>query len=235
MGYQLLPDPTRFFDRNAYVLFDDFNEFVTADVWTSAVAGTGTVAHDGSVGRSHMELFCTAANDAAVLATTHEMFKFTAGKAMQCEGRIIFTDVDTDDGMVFFGFADALAATTLADTTGAVTATDACCLYKLPDTSVWAFHTEINGTAAASTSTATAGGSAHQTLRIDLNPVSSTVFECRPFVDGVQLETAAGVKIMHRITLGTATDLDFGAMTKSNDAADFSVFVDYLYAAQVRS
>jgi hypothetical protein len=235
MAYKQLPAPTRFFDRDAYVLFDDFNEFVTADVWTSAVAGTGTVAHDGSVGRSHMELFNTAANDAAVLATTHEMFKFIASKAMYCEGRIIFTDVDTDDGMVAFGWADALAATTLADTTGAVTATDAALIYKLPDTTVWAFHTEINGSATATTSGTTAGGTAHQQLAIDIIPRSSTVFEARPFVDGVQLKDSSGNKIMHTITLGTATDLDFGVMTKSNDAADFSLFVDYLYAAQVRS
>lgn len=236
MGYKLLPHPTSGqFALGAYQLFDDFNEFVTGDVWTSAVAGTGTVAHDGSVGRSHMELFCTAANDAAVLATTHEMFKFIASKPMHARARIIFTDVDTDDGMVFFGWADALAATTLADTTGAITATDACCLYKLPDTTVWAFHTEINGTSVASVSTTTAGGTAHQELKIDVTPISSSVFQARPFVDGVQLKTSTGVLITHEITLGTATELDFGIMTKSNDAADFSVFADYLYAAQARS
>lgn len=235
MGYKQTQNPERYFSRDEFALFDDFFEFVTGDVWTSAVAGTGTVTHEGSAGTTRMKLFNTAANDAAVLATTHEMFKFRAGKAMTAEVIIEFVDVDTDDGMVAFGWADALAATTLADTTGAVTATDACLLYKLPDTSVWAFHTEINGSLTATVSTtpspATSGS---QTLRIDVVPRSSTVFECRPFVDGVQLKDTAGNPIMHTVTLGTATDMDFGAMTKSNDAADFNVYVDYLFASQTR-
>ena len=91
----------------------------------------------------------------------------------------------------------------MADTTGAITATDACCIYKLQDTSVWAFHTEINGTATATVSTTAAPGSGAQTLRIEVTPRSSTVFECRPFVDGVQLRDANGNPIMHTITLGT--------------------------------
>lgn len=234
MGYKSTQNPERYFSRDEFALFDDFAEFVTGDVWTSAVAGTGTVTHEGSLGRSAMKLFNTAANDAAVLASTHELFKFRAGKAMTAEGLIEFTDVDTDDGMVFFGWADALAATTMADTSGAITATDACCIYKLPDTSVWAFHTEINGTSTATVSTTASPGSGAQQLRIEVTPRSSTVFECRPFVDGAQLRDASGNPIMHTITLGTATDMDFGAMTKSNDAADFNVYVDYLFASQTR-
>lgn len=219
--------------RDQFELFDHFVSFTDAQLWTVAVAGTGTVAHEGP-GRSRMKLFNTAANDAAVLATTHELFKFTASKPMMCEGNITFTDVDTDDGMVALGWADALAATTLADTTGAITATDAALIYKLPDTTVWAFHTEINGTSKASVSNTTAGGSAAQTLRIELVPRSATVFEARPYVDGVPLRTSDGLLISHDITLGTATDLDFGVMTKSNDAADFNLYCDYLYAAQYR-
>ena len=218
--------------REQFELFDHFVSFTDAQLWTVAVAGTGTAAHEGP-GRSRIKLFNTAANDAAVLATTHEIFKFVASKPLEGECLVNLTDVDTDDGMFAFGFADALAATTLADATGAVTATDAVLIYKAPDTTVWAFHTEINGSSTATTSATTAGG-ADQVLRIECVPVSSTVFECRPYCDGVQLKTSAGVPIMHRVTLGTATDMDFGAMTKSNDAADYNVYLDYIYAAQAR-
>lgn len=215
-------------------VYDHFNYYVDADLWTKAVVGTGTVAHAGDDLGTTVKLFCTAANDAAVLPTTNELFKFTASKEMRAKGLITFTDVNTDDGHVFFGWADALAATTMADSTGAITATDACCIYKLPDTTVWAFHTEINTSATASVSTTTAGGTSQQELEIRVTPRSSTVFEARPFVDGVQLKTSAGVAIMHTITLGTATAMDFGAMTKSNHANDFNVYVDLLYAAQVK-
>lgn len=227
--------------REQTTLFDHFTSYTDAGQWTKAVAGTGTVTHEGDAGRSCMKLFCTAANDAAVLPTTDEIFKFIASKAMAFETRVIFTDVNTDDGHVFFGCANAMAATTLADTTGAITATDAIGIYKLPDTTKWAFHTEINtsitgmGSATTgTTSTTTAGGSSFQTLRIEVIPRSSTVFECRPYVDGVQLiDTASGKPIMHTVTLGTATDMDFGILTKSNHANDFSLYCDYLYGGYV--
>src|SRR5688572_1236828 len=114
MGIKLLGSLTGRFNREEYVVFDDFVSFTDAQLWTVAVAGTGTIVHDGSVGRSAMEFFNTAANDAAVLATTHEIFEFTAGKAMVFEARVMSADVDTDDGMWGFGFADALAATSMA-------------------------------------------------------------------------------------------------------------------------
>lgn len=241
MGSKLLRTPSILADaREQSWVFDHFNEYTDAQLWTKAVAGTGTVTHEGDAGRSCMKLFCTAANDAAVLPTTNELFKFIANKPMVFETRVIFTDVNTDDGHVFFGCANALAATTMADSTGAITATDAIGIYKLPDTTVWAFHTEINtsitGLGSATTgsvSDTTAGGSAFQVLRIEVVPRSSTVFECRPYVDGVQLKTSTGTPIMHTVTLGTATDMDFGVMTKSNHANDFNFYCDYLYGAYV--
>lgn len=234
MGYKTLhPSDQLKCAREQFEITDHFTSFTDTQLWTVAVAGTGTVTHEGSAGRTAVKFFCTAANDAAVLATTHEVFKLRASKEMYAEGHLVFTDVDTDDGMVAFGWADGLAATTMADTTGAITATDAVLIYKLPDTTVWAFHTEINGTATSSVSSTTAGGTAAQVLKIEVTPRSSTVFECRPFVDGVQLKTTAGVPIMHTITLGTATDMDFGMLTKSIDAADFNAYLDYIHARQV--
>jgi hypothetical protein len=193
-----------------------------------------------------MELFATAANDAAVLATTHEIFEYTAAKAMVAECRIKSADVNTDDGFWAFGFADALAATTMADTTGAITATDAALIYKLPDTTVYALHTEINGLqnrkgdgsasadAASTTSTIARSTTDWQTLRIEVIPRSSTIFEVRGYVDGVLMKDSGGVPIQHAVALGTSTELDFGVVVKSNHTSDLSVFIDYLYAAQLR-
>lgn len=233
MGHKLCQAPTRYFSRDEFVIFDDFVEFTDAQLWTVAVAATGTVAHEGP-GRSRMKLFGTADNDPAVLATTHELFKFTAGKSMCGETLIQFTDVNTDDGAVGFGWADAMAATTLADTTSAVTATDCALIYKPKNSTVWAFHTEINGTSTASTSDTTAGGSANQELRIEIQPRNSTTLVAMPFVDGKQLRTSAGVAIAHDIVLGTATDMDFGVILKDGHANDFTLFCDYLFGSQVR-
>lgn len=234
MGIKFLDAPVDKFNREEYFVFDDFTDFTDAQLWTVAVAGTGTATHSGSVGESSFKLFATANNDAAVIATTHEVFKFIANKSMVYEARVKTADVDTDDGIWAFGFADAMAATTVADATGAITATDAALIYKLPDTTVYAFHTEINGSATATVSDSTRSTTDWQTLRIEIIPRSATVLEARPFVDGVQLKTTAGVPIKHDITLGTATDLDMGGLIKSIDAADLNFYVDYIYAAQLR-
>jgi hypothetical protein len=240
MGIKLLASPTaQRYNREEYAIFDDFVSFTDAQLWTVAVVATGTAAHAGSVGTSDFRLFGTAANDAAVIATTHEVFEFLADKALVYEARVKSADVDTDDGMWGFGFADALAATTLADSTGAVTATDAAMIVKLPDSTVYTFHTEVNGTATTSTSVTTRDTSNYQTLRIELIPATAAgvdILEARPFVDGEQLKTSAGVPIMHRITpLTTTTELDMGGILKTNDAADLVVLVDYIYAAQLRT
>jgi hypothetical protein len=234
MGAKLLRIPDELTcARDQFGVFDHFNEFVTGDVWTSAVAGTGTVLHEGP-GRSRMALFSTADNDAAVLPTTHELFKFVSGKAIMAEAVVQYTEVNTDDSSVGFGFADAMAATTLADDTGAVAATDALLIFKVKNSTIWQFHTEINGVATTTASTTTAGGSAAQTLRIEVTPRNSTELECRPFVDGVQLKDSSGNKIMHVVTLGTATDMDFGLVVKGHHANDLTVYTDYVFAAQAR-
>lgn len=238
MGYRLAASPTRAIDRHVYSIYDDFAYYITGDLWTGAVAGTGTVTNEGSNGRTCMRLFSTAVDDAAVLATTNEIFKLRANKAMYCEGSILFADVDTDDGGIAFGWADALAATTIADAASlhAITATDALLIYKKMDELYWSFHTEINGTAVSSRSTLLAVSTAFQRLSIDVIPISATVLQARPSVDGVPLiDYLSGDAICHNITLGTATDLDFGVVVKGNDAADYITFVDDLYAEQVRS
>lgn len=219
--------------REQFEIFDDFVSFTDAQLWTVAVAATGTAAHEGP-GRSRVKLFGTADNDPAVIATTHELFKFLANKPLECEGLINFQDVNTDDGAFAFGFADAMAATTLADTTSAVTATDAALIYKIKNSLYWAFHTEVNGTATATTSTTLASSTSDQQLKISLIPRNSTELEARPYVDGVQLESTGGVPIMHVVPVASATDLDFGCVLKDGHANDLAAYIDYLYAAQAR-
>jgi hypothetical protein len=235
MGTKILANPTENFNREQVEIFDDFQWYVTAHLWTAAVAATGTVTNPATA-EHVIRLFSTADNDAAVLATTNEMFKFVAGKAMVAEGHVHIAGPSSDVTLcsAAFGWADALAATSVADTTGAITATDACVIYKITGSDLWRFHTEINGSATASISSTASSVSTNQVLRIEVQPRSSTVLEARPFVDGVQLKTSAGVPIKHDITLGTATDLDFGWVFKGHHADDAILLSDYVYAAQHR-
>lgn len=240
MGAKALRIPAYLHDaREQYAVFDDFDYYVNADRWTVLASDTNaTAAHEGSVGKTRVKLFTGDAilNNEAAIATTNEVFKFIANKAIVCEGLIEYAESATDDAKVAFGMADAIGANLITDAGTAVTATDALLIYKTTDSTVWKFHTEINGTSTTTTSATTAGGTSAQTLRIEAVPRSSSVFECRPYVDGVQLKDANGVPIMHTVTLGTATDMDFGAYVKSGSgtSGQETLYVDYLYAAQVR-
>ena len=250
MGNKMLAAPTARFNREEYSIFDDFAYYVDADLWTKLAADTNaTVAHEGSVGKTRVKLFTGDAilNNEAAIATTNEVFKYIANKAIVAEARIEFAESATDDAKVAFGFADAIGANFVTDA-AAITATDAAVIWKTTDDTYWKFHTEIGGLAnkagdgsstapaAETVSNTTAGGSSAQTLRIEIVPRSATVFEARPYVDGVQLKTASGIPIMHAIALGTATDMDLGAYVKagSGTSGQETLYVDYIYAAQIR-
>lgn len=237
MGYKTSEHPEADFDRQKFELYDEFDSYTNADLWTALAADTNTtVAHEGP-GRSRVKIFTGDAilNNEAAVATTNELFKYVAGKEIYGEGLIQYAESATNDANVAFGFVDALAANLITDAL-AITATDAALIFKTDGSTVWKFHTEINGVSTQSTSTTTAGGSAAQLLRIELIPVSATVYECRPYVDNMPLLDSNGVEIMHRITLGTATDMDFGVYCKAGTgtSGQETVYVDYLYASQVR-
>lgn len=238
MGNKMLAAPTARFNREEWSIFDDFAYYVDADLWTKLASDTNaTVAHEGDSGKTRLKLFTGDAvlNNEAAVRTTNEIFKFTANKAMVAEALIEFAESATDDAKVAFGFGDVIAANWITDA-GAITATDAAVIWKTTDSTVWRFHTEINGSSTASVSTTTAGGSSPQTLRIEIVPRSATVFEARPYVDGVQLKDANNIPIKHDITLGTATDMEVGAYVKagSGTSGQETLYVDYIYAAQVR-
>lgn len=221
--------------RDQFELFDHFWAYNDADLWTKLASDTNaTVAHEGP-GRTRVKLFTGDAvkNNECCFATTNECLKFVANQPIMIEGKIEYAESATDDAKVAWGAGDAIGANLITDA-GAVAVTDGLLLWKNEDTTVWRFHTEINGTSTSTASTTTAGGASAQTLRIECTPVSSTVFECRPFVDGVQLVDSHNVKIMHRVTLGTATDMDYGVYVKAGagTSGQETVYVDYLYAAQ---
>lgn len=222
--------------REKFEICDDFLYYSDTDLWTKLAADTNaTVAHEGDGSRSRVKLFTGDAikNNEAAFATTVEQFKFIANKEIVIEAKIQFAESATDDAKVAVGMGDAIGANLITDA-GAVAVTDGLLLWKNTDETQWRFHTEINGTSTQTLSTTTAGGSSAQTLRIVCKPRSSTVFECRPYVDGVHLVDSNNVPIMHTVTLGTATDMDFGAYVKSGSgtSGQETLYVDYLYASQ---
>lgn len=233
MGNKLTQHVESNFSRDQFEVFDDFVNFTDTDLWTVAVVGTGTAAHQGP-GRSNFQLFSTADNDAAVLATTHELFKLAANKNIVAEcGRVNITRPGTNNDGFAFGFADAMAATLVADDGGGIViANEGATIDFIESETVWSLTSEMDTTQTRTASTTSVSGT--QTLRLEISWMSSTEYQVRGFVDGVCLRDSSGEEICHTVTLGTATDMDFGAVYKGHDAADGTCLIDYVYAAQVR-
>ena len=240
MGRKILQSPWNYINKDEFVLKDEFTHFIDGDDWTILDTDSGSsVTHEGA-GRSRMKITAeTTDNNEAALVTTNELFKFITLVPIHATGLIQFVETDTTnyDSAVAFGFADALGANQIADTAGALAINDSgAMIYKLKATSVWRFGTNIaGGTIVNSTSTTTAGGSSAQLLEIDIIPISATVFQARPFVDGVQLlDATSGDPIQHNITLGTSTDMDFGIYLKTGAAQAENVYADYVVLQQGR-
>ena len=238
MGRALLPSPTARFNRDAYELFDDFVEYVSTDLWTDIQTdATSTCAlADGQY--SNLKILTSADNESVVVHTTYEMHKFITLKPIYTETLITFTDgaTATSNAALAFGFADAFALDIIADGGQSLAINDSgAMIFKLSEGTAWKFQTEIGGTAVTSTSTAVPQSSSAQLLAIDIIPISATVFQARPFLDGVQLlDSTSGDPIQHDITLGTATDMQLGFELKGGHANDTSCLIDYVYASQAR-
>lgn len=234
MGQKLLRIPDRLHNaREQFEVFDHFVNFTDTDLWTIAVAANGTSAHQGP-GRSNHRLFSTTDNDAAVLATTHELFLFAAGKDMYAEARVNFDKPGTLNGGFAFGWADAMAATLVADDGGGIViANEGALLTTIEGDNVWSLTTEMDGTQTSTASTTVASDGTWQTISLEVLWRNSTTFHVRGFVDGAILRDSNGYDIEHEVTLGTATDMDFGAVLKGHHADDYIGLLDYVYASQL--
>ena len=222
-----------------YGIFSDFTHFATGqDGWTSLVVDGGSSASvsDGVRGTLAIVTGATDENEADVRTTT-ELFLGAAGKPLWGRGRIQFTDVNTDDGNIFFGFANALAANMLVDAgAGMRTSGSILAIYKIDGGTVWRCHSRDNSAATDTVSTTTAGGSSYVELGIEAVEYSTLAANIIFTVDGNPLRDTNGNVITHRWLYASLTEMNFGAYAKTGDATPSSLTlnVDWMGAGQVR-
>lgn len=231
--------PQSLAERGQISLFDDFTWFVTAHNWTSVLTDSGTasvgdakggilalVASDGTV----------ADNDEAYIKTTAEIFKLAVGKPLYAEARIQFTEANTDDANVFFGFADNIAADTLVNNgAGLKTSFSGACIYKVDGSNVWKCVSSNSTSQTISTSNTTAGGSSYQTLRIEIRDVDGTSCEVTYFCDDQPLlDSTSRRPIKHTVAITSATEMQVGAGVKNGDTNLETLNIDYIAAYQAR-
>lgn len=240
MGVNLVEMPDKLLKARTHSIFDDFYHFVTGDDFTTVASDSGTVADSDAAGGVVILTpsdGTVANNDETYIKSTQEVFKFANNKPLVAEARLQFTEGNTDDVNIFFGVKDAIAADTLLDNGGGMAASfSGACIYKVDGGTVWKCITSISTTQTISTSTATAGGSSYQKLRIEFTPVSSTQGRVAFFLDDAPLlDATTGKEIVHVFTYTNATEMNVGAGIKNGaDTTDEALRIDYIAADQLR-
>lgn len=154
---------------------------------------------------------------------------------MYAKARIQFTEANTDDANIFFGFGSAIAANFIVDNgAGMRTSGDVFGIYKTDGSTVWKCITQTNGTAVTTTSTTTAGGSSYQKLEIELADHNSTTGYATFKVDNEYLKDSNGNIIRHAVLYASATEMQVGFGVKNGDTNAETLNVDWVVAVQQR-
>lgn len=223
--------------RRMFGIFDDFAWYISPHMWTSLTEDNSTVAidADGECGIVQLTVG-TDNNEEAGLFTTNELFILAADQPLYGMALIQYTETNTDDANVAFGFADAMAADLLSDDGGGDNIPNTGALiFKVDGGTVWRAACENNGTINESASNTTAGGTSYQLLEIFGIPVDATYFEFTYFVNNNQLtDSTTGQPICHRLAYASATQMDFGVYAKTGAAQTETVNVDLAGAWQLR-
>jgi hypothetical protein len=227
---------------DTYLFEDDFINDQADTVMVDTVTDSGTVASGDAVG-GIMVLTpsdgTVADNDEAYLATPNEVFKFAAGKPMHAVCRLQFTEANTDDANVAFGFQNAVGANSIVDNgAGVKTSGSGAMIYKVDGGTKWKCVTAMNGTItdADDTSTTVAGGSSYQVLEIDVvdSNVNSGYITVTFKVDGRYLVKSDGSVIKHHVAIASATEMQLWVGVKNGDTNLETLNVDYIAASQLR-
>jgi hypothetical protein len=180
-------------------------------------------------------------NDEIYLCGSLELYKFAASKTFIAEALIQFTEANTDDANVCFGFMNAVAADSIVDNGGGPKATgDYACIWKIDGGTKWYCGVQSNGTATPTTDTlgsktpagmtpvnVTAGGTAYQRLTVKVRCESSTAAVAEFYVDGVNIGTI-------NFAYASATEMQVFVGVKDGGANAETLNVDYLGARSVR-
>lgn len=224
--------------KHSFALYDDFTWFVTAHNWTSTVTDGGSiaVATDVAGGVIRLTNDTAADNDEIYVASTNANYILAAGKNLYGEARIQFSESNTDDANVAFGFASSVGANLIVDDGGGMrTSGTILAIYKVDGGTRWTCVSRNGSTVFTNTSSTTAGGSAFQTLGVEVVELLSTtctvVFKC----DGDILKDATtGQPIRHQLPYSGATAMQVFVGQKNGSANNELTSVDYIGVVQAK-
>lgn len=226
-----LPDDFRLMGR-VFGLEDDFLVDLDTTKWTTTATDSGAITVGDTVG-GRASMACSdgtvADNDEIYLLSANEVFLFANDKPVVFEARIQFTEANTDDANVAVGLMNAVAANAIVDDGAGMKASySGAVIYKVDGGTKWVCQNSVGTDRTTTTTTVTAGGSAFQTLRIEVRPQASGFYDVVFIIDGVE---AAKHK---DCALGSPTEMNVFAGAKNGGANLETLVVDYIAAYQLR-
>ncbi len=231
--------------KRTHGFFDDFYNFVTADLWTPLTSDSSSAATlvlckttTGGAGGILSITQDATDNDEIYFGTTQHMFKFAANKPALFECRQQYSELATDDNNVMAGFISTKAADTIInDGAGPVASATMAVIYKVDGETRWRVRSQI-GAAVGKTDTETdhtAGGSAFQTLTVEFDPYSATNAHVRYYLDGSLMNDYANKRpICHDLVYTNAVEVMPFYGVKTGGANAEVNLVDYIAAYQLR-
>lgn len=247
-------------NRRTAWLFDEFWSYTSGQLWTSTLTGAATAptvtnpnTNGGAISLGNVS---TNANSSAVVQTTIKPFTFASNRSLIAEAQIQYTEANSTNAGVFFGFGSAIGATFLADTTGAPVVTgSAAGIYKQAGDTLWRAFVNVNGVQVNSGATIESSqpspSTTFQILRVQVDLVGANIEATffvgqreTPGADAVfpaglqQLrEAASGFNkpIKLRISSASAVAMSLGMILKQFSATSETLVVDYACAAVLRT
>lgn len=219
---------------------DDFHEFVTGDVFTDTSADTGaavanTDAHGGAV------TLTTGGtdNNECYLLSTKELFLAAAGKSIRGVFRLKYTEANTDDANVCFGFMNAVGADSILDDGGGPKASySGAVFFKKDGDTLWSVESSNAGTQTTTQTDLTPGGGTYQTFVVDITATSSTAATVSFWCDSsggnnIKKVREYGAKpqepdVTHSLSLTSLTEMNIFVGVKAGGANSEVVTVDYI-------
>lgn len=225
--------------RLAHGYFDDLDEFVTGDKFTSLAADSGSSVAMTDAANGVVALTTGGTdNNEALLKGTSERFLMAANKPIVFEAYEKFTEANTDDANVFVGMSDAAGANLMVDNgAGPKTSFSGFGFFKVDGGTRWNVITSLGSTQTKTELTAansldklakTAGGGVWQALKIVFRPIDTTRAEIDFYIDGVLVYQEAN------FTFTSATEIQEAAYIKAGGSNSEVLSVDWLSVWQTR-
>ena len=229
--------PREMLDRRSFSVFDDFLWYISPHLWTNLASDGGVTAFAQSDAVTGIIQGATGATDNNEIAvrSTNECWLFAADRPLYGCCLLQYSEANTDDANVAFGFADAMGVNLLGDDgAGDAINSSGVLIFKVDGETVWRCACENNGTVVETQSTKTAGGSAYQLLEIEGASVDGTNYSFTYYMDGVELRDTNNRPIVHTLAYASATEMRVGTYVKAGSANSETVNVDFMGASMLR-